>query len=61
MGFMKKITLKDDTMKESEIQKVYNYPMFLWYLKIFSDTWFVIIDNGSMEGTHWTCFNIKDN
>ena len=29
--------------------------------KIYSDGGFVIIDNGSMGGTHWTCFIIKDN
>ena len=48
-------------MNDSEIQKVYIYPMFTRYLKISSDTRFVIIDNGNMGRTHCTRFNIKYN
>ena len=59
--FMKKYKLKDDTMKESELQKVCNYPINPRDSKIFSDKGFVNIDNGSQGGTHWTCFIIKDN
>ena len=29
--------------------------------KKYSDRGFVIIDNGSQGGTHWTCFLVKDN
>ena len=47
-------------MKESQLQKVYDYPIYPRDSKIFSDKEFVNIDNGSMEGTHWTCFIIKD-
>ena len=59
--FMKKYVLGNVTMKESELQKVYYYHINPRYSKIFSDRGFVIIVNGSMGGTHWTCFIIKDN
>ena len=57
--FMTKI--KNDTMNESQLRKIYKYPMYSGDSKIYSDKGFVNIDNGSMGGTHWTCFMIKDN
>ena len=59
--FMKKYKLKNDTMNESESQRVYNYPIYPRDNKIYSDKGFVIIDNGSQGGGHWTCFAVKDN
>ena len=59
--FTKKYNLRDDTMKESELQRVYKYPIYPRDSKIYSDKGFINIDNGSMEGSHWTCFYIKDN
>ena len=59
--FMKKCNLKNDTMKESQLQKVYNYPIYPKNSKIYSNKGFVNIDNGSQGGTHWVCFIIKDN
>ena len=53
---MKKYNLKNDTMKESELQKVYNYPLYPRDSKLYSDRGFVTIDNGSQAGSHWTCF-----
>ena len=58
---MKKSNLKDDTMNESQLQRVYNYSIYTRDSKIHSDKGFVNIDNGQMGGTHWTCFYIKDN
>ena len=58
--FMKKYNLKNDTMNESQLQKIYNYPTYPRDSKIFSDKGFVNIDNGSLGGNHWTCFYIKD-
>ena len=58
--FMKKCNLKDDTMNEFELQRVYNYPIYPRDSKIHSDKRFVNIDNGSMGGSHWTCFILKD-
>ena len=58
--FMKKYNLKDDAMNESELQKIYNYPIYPRDSKIYSDKGFVNIDNGSQNGTHWTCFIVKD-
>ena len=59
--FMKIYKLKIDTMNESELQRVYNYPIYPRDSKIYSDKGFVNIDNGSQGGTHWTCFYIKEN
>ena len=59
--FMKKYNLKNDTMNESQLQKIYNHPVYPSDSKIYSDKGFVNIDNGSEGGTHWTCFIVKDN
>ena len=59
--FTKKHNLKNITMNESEIQRIYNYPIYLRDSKINSDKGFLNIDNGSLGGTHWTCFIVKDN
>ena len=58
---MKKYNLKNDTMNESELQRVYNYSINPRDSKIDSDKRFVNIDNGRMGGTHWTCFIVKNN
>ena len=36
------------------------YPIYPRDSKIYSDKRFVNIDDGSMGGTHWTCFYIED-
>ena len=59
--FMKKYNLKNDTMNESELQRVNNYTIYPRDSKLYSDKGFVNIDNGSQGGTHWTCFIVKDN
>ena len=59
--FMKKYNLKNSTMKESELQRVYKFPIHPRDSKTNSDKGFVNIDNGSMGGTHWVCFIVKDN
>ena len=59
--FMRKNKLKNDTMNESQLQRVYNYSIYPRDSKIYSDKGFVNIDNGSRGGTHWTCFIVKDN
>ena len=59
--FMKKNNLKNDTMNESQLQRIYNYPMYPRDSKIYSDKGFVNIGNGRMGGSHWTCFIAKDN
>ena len=58
--FMKKCTLKNDYMKESELQIFYVYPIDPIVSRVYSDRDFVIIDNESQGGTHWTCFLVKD-
>ena len=60
-NFMKNYNLKNDTMTESELQRVYKYPIYPRDSKIYSDKGFVNIDDGSMKGTHWICFYIKNN
>ena len=59
--FMKKYKLKNDTMNERQLQRVFNYSIYPRDSKKYSDKGFVNIDNGSQGGTHWTCFYIKDN
>ena len=48
-------------MNESQLEKVYKYPIYPRDSKIYSDKGFVNIDNGSRGGTHWTCFIVEDN
>ena len=57
--FMKKYNSKNDTMNESQLQKVYNYPMYPRDSKINSEKGFVNIDNGRLRGTHWCVFYVK--
>ena len=59
--FMKKYKLKDDTMNESQLQKICNYSIYPKDSKICSDIGFVNIDDGSQGGTDWTCFIVKVN
>ena len=58
--FMKKNFFKDDTMNESQLQKLYKLLTYPRESKRFSNKRFVSIDNGSLGGTHWTCFYVKD-
>ena len=60
-AFMKKRNLKTDTMIESEFQRVYLYEKYPRDSKVYSDKIFVNIDDGTMNGSHWTCFIVKDN
>ena len=58
--FMKRYKLKNDTMNESELKRVYNYKIYPRDPKTNSDKGFVKIDDGRMGGSHWTCFMVKD-
>ena len=58
---MKKYNLKNDTMNESNLQRIYNFPIYPRDCQIYSDRGFVNIDNGSQGDTHWTGFIVKDN
>ena len=58
---MKKPYLKNNTVSESELQRVFDYPIYPRVSKIYSDKGFVIINNGEQNGTHRTCFIVKDN
>ena len=57
---MHKLTLKDDTMNESDLKKVYNYPIYPRDSIITTDKGFLSLDDRSMGGTLWTCFYMKD-
>ena len=48
-------------MNESQLQKIYNYPIYPRNSKLYSEKGFVNIDNGSQGGIHWVCFIVKDN
>ena len=58
---MKKFNLKNDTMNESQLQKIYNYPIYPRDSKIYSDRGFINIGNYENGGSHWCSFIIKDN
>ena len=47
-------------MNESQLQIYYIYRIYPRNSRILTDKGFVSIDDGSMMGTHWTCFIIKD-
>ena len=60
--FMKKRSLKDDTMNGTQNKEC----IIILYTLEIKETFqmvraFVNIDNGSQGGTHWCCFIIKDN
>ena len=59
--FLKKYNLKNDTMNESQLQKVYNYPIYPRDSKKYSDKGFVNLDDGRMGGSHWVVFYVRDN
>ena len=59
--FMKKYKLKNDTMNESELQRVYNYPIYPRDSKIYSDKGFVNIGGYYNGGSHWCAYYVKDN
>ena len=59
--FMTKYDCKNDTMNESELQRVCNFFINPRGSKIYSDKRFVFIDDGSMGGSHWVCSILKDN
>ena len=48
-------------MNETELQRVYNYPVHPTDSKTYSDKGLVIIDNGSLGGTHWCVFYVRKN
>ena len=58
---MNKYNLRNNTMNESQLQRVFNYNIYPRDSKIYSDKGFINIDDGSMGGSHWNCFLIKDN
>ena len=58
---MKKIDLKNVTMNERDLPRANKYNIYPKDFKIIIDLGFVNIDNGSQNGTHWTCFVVKDN
>ena len=50
--FMGTYILKNDTMNESELQRVYKYHIYPRDSRKYSDKGFVNIDNRSQGGTH---------
>ena len=58
---MKRYTLRNATLNESELQRVYKYHIYPRDSRLYSDRGFVKIDNGSQSGTHWNCLILKDN
>ena len=59
--FTNKYQLKIDTMSESDLQRVYNYPILPEDSRKNSNRGMAKIDNGQMGGTPWPSFIVKDN
>ena len=59
--FMKNFNLKEVTMNESALDKVYNYHIYSGDSMLTTNNVFKIIDNGAHGGIYWTYFYIKDN
>ena len=53
--------LKKDTMSESDLQIVYDYPIYPTGSKVYTNKEKINTDNGQMGGTQWTWFYINDN
>ena len=50
--YLKKHIPKDDTMSESDLQKIYNYLLYLRVSEQVPNKGFVNIDNGKPGGNH---------
>ena len=59
--FMKKYNLKNNTLNESELQRVFTFSIYPRSSKLLTDRRFVNIDDGRIGGTHWNCFTVKYN
>ena len=53
--------IKDDTMNESESNTVTTYCFFPRDSKRTTNREIVILGDGSLGMTDWTCFHVKDN
>ena len=58
--FMKKIDFKNDSMNESQLRKIYIYPVYPRDSKKLSNEGFVDLDDDSRWGSHWVCYYMKD-
>ena len=58
--FMNEYNSKNDTMKTPQLRKIYDSLIYRRDSKIHSDKGFINIDNGSQDGTHRTCFIVKN-
>ena len=47
-------------MKKPQLQKIYSYKIYTRDSKKYSDKRFVNNNNGSVGGTHWCAFYVKD-
>ena len=57
--FLRKFSLKNDTMKEIDLQKKCNYPINPRDFKRYLDKGFIIFDKFTLGGSHWIAFRIK--
>ena len=57
---MKKYSLKNDTMNESDLQRFYKFTIYPTDSKLYSDKGYVNFDDGSQNETHWNCLIVKD-
>ena len=58
---LNKFNLENDTMNDTDLQRVYNYEIYPRDSIITTNKVFIIIDDGFQGRTHWTSFYVKDN
>ena len=58
---IKEYGLEDQTMTETDLKIVYIFSIFPRHSIITADKGFLNTGDGSMGGSHWTCFYMKDN
>ena len=56
---MKKYIVKDGTMNDGELKRVYNVPIYARDSEKITNKKFVTLGNGEQGGTQWRCFYIK--
>ena len=60
-NFMGQNKLEADTLNESELHKIWNYTNYPRDSKLPTENGFINFGDGSIGGSHRTCFYIKDN
>ena len=58
MDFLRKYSLKDNTMNDSDLKNISNCPIYPGDSLINTNEGFINNNDASTEGSHWTCFSL---